>query len=695
MGFMHTFRSIFNIHDLNKIKLTEPQSKLVRVMNKKKNIILLSPCGSGKTEASYLLTKRWDRKTTYVLPMKTLATSIQQRLNTYESSLESGKEWSIQHSSISNDPFLDSYYSVTTIDQVLSGYLGIGRQAFIRGKNVLQSNFIFDEIQLLETNKTLKTLFGMLDSIHENGNQFMIMTATMPTYLMEFMSHRYNAEIIEVKNPVIENRQVTVSYEESLDYTSIESLKEKQIIICNTQKEQIELYTQIQDKSRVILLNNKLQQKDRERVEADVFKYFGKGSLSNDKILISTQIIEAGMDISATNVYSSLCSIDSLIQREGRVARWGGNGCLTVFSGHYQGIYDEEVVLATKEKLLANQGICFSWQLQKQWVNEIMNSYYEQFITERSLKKHKRAMKNGSRNDLIRAIQNVNLIVDNEVSQDSFLKESISISLSSLQKLAKSNVLYRLSNGISGSIEEVHPHSVRIGDSLVIRGLNSFYDACGFRIEDGLNCLSFSENQEEVEKQKYEDYIEESWIEHSKEIKEVMKITLIRDGVIQKENEIERYSLIAGIHDLGKLTTTWQKYIGYEDIPLAHMPFQPRKVGLIRGVKHNIISSLSVKPVVNKLEFNLILQHHGRFMPSGSIHRVNSYQLIKETPCLLRELGWSEKVIMKADSGEIVDANLLTPGDDDWPLFVYLLGTLMQSDIQSIKNVKHRKTHLF
>ncbi|MFE8095506.1 CRISPR-associated helicase Cas3', partial [Bacillus toyonensis] len=316
MGFMHTFRRIFNIHDLNKIKLTEPQSKLVRVMNKKKNIILLSPCGSGKTEASYLLTKRWDRKTTYVLPMKTLATSIQQRLNTYESSLESGKEWSIQHSSISNDPFLDSYYSVTTIDQVLSGYLGIGRQAFIRGKNVLQSNFIFDEIQLLETNKTLKTLFGMLDSIHENGNQFMIMTATMPTYLMEFMSHRYNAEIIEVKNPVIENRQVTVSYEESLDYTSIESLKEKQIIICNTQKEQIELYTHIQDKSRVILLNNKLQQKDRERVEADVFKYFGKGSLSNDKILISTQIIEAGMDISATNVYSSLCSIDSLIQRE-------------------------------------------------------------------------------------------------------------------------------------------------------------------------------------------------------------------------------------------------------------------------------------------------------------------------------------------------------------------------------------------
>ncbi|MFE8096217.1 HD domain-containing protein, partial [Bacillus toyonensis] len=166
----------------------------------------------------------------------------------------------------------------------------------------------------------------------------------------------------------------------------------------------------------------------------------------------------------------------------------------------------------------------------------------------------------------------------------------------------------------------------------------------------------------------------------------------IRDGVIQKENEIERYSLIAGIHDLGKLTTAWQKYIGYEDIPLAHMPFQPRKVGLIRGVKHNIVSALSVKPVVNKLEFNLILQHHGRFMPSGSIQRVNSYQLIKETPCLLRELGWTEKVITKADSGEIVDANLLTPGDDDWPLFVYLLGTLMQSDIQSIKNVKHRKT---
>ncbi|MFJ8531211.1 CRISPR-associated helicase Cas3' [Bacillus sp. NPDC094106] len=695
MGFMHTFRNIFNSYNLNDIKLTEPQSKLLRVMNKRKNIILLSPCGSGKTEASYLLTKQWNKKTTYVLPMKTLATSIQRRLNTYESSLASGEKWSIQHSSASEDMFLDSHYAVTTIDQVLSGYLGIGRQSFIRGKNLMRSNFIFDEIQLLETNKTLKTLLCMLDSIHGNGNQFMIMTATMPKYLMEFMANRYDAEIIEVENPVIKNRNIYISYQESIASETIESFSEKQIIICNTQKEQIEVYEKIIDKDRVILLNNKLQQKDRECAEEAVMKYFGKGSLPNDKILISTQIIEAGMDISASKVYSSLCSVDSLIQREGRVARWGGDGYLTVFSGHYKGIYDEEVVVATKNKLLANQGICFSWQLQKQWVDEIMSPYYKQFITEKSLMKHKRAMKKGSRNDLIRAIQNVNLIVDNEVSEDSFFKESISISLSSLQKLAKTNKLYRLSGGNLGILEEIHFHSVRIGDTLVIQGSDSFYDSCGFRIEDGRNCISFEDNQRKKESFKYEDYIEETWIEHSAEIIRVMKTTLTRDGVVQKRKEIQRYSLIAGLHDLGKLTTAWQKYIGSDGTPLAHMPFQPRKVGLIRGIKHNVVSALAVRHNVSKLEFNLILQHHGRFMPSGSIHRINSFQLIEDAPQLLKEIGWEENIIIQANSGEITDAHLLTPGDNDWPLFVYLLGTLIQSDIQSIKNVKHRKAHSF
>ncbi|WP_144537247.1 CRISPR-associated helicase Cas3' [Bacillus thuringiensis] len=695
MGFMHTFRNIFNPNNLSDIKLTEPQSKLLRVMNKRKNIILLSPCGSGKTEASYLLTKKWNKKTTYVLPMKTLATAIQTRLNMYESSLESGAKWSIQHSSASEDTFLDSDYSVTTIDQVLSGYLGIGRQSFIRGKNVMKSNFIFDEIQLLETNKTLKTLLCMLDSIHGNGNQFIIMTATMPKYLMEFMANRYNAEIIEVEKPVIQNRNVYISYQESVGYETIESFNEKQIIICNTQKEQIEVYEKIANKDRVILLNNKLQHKDREFAEEAVMKYFGKSSTPNNKILISTQIIEAGMDISAPKVYSSLCSIDSLIQREGRVARWGGNGYLTVFSGHYKGIYDEEVVVKTKNKLLSNQGICFSWQLQKQWVDEIMSPYYKQFINEKSLMKHKRAMKKGSRNDLIRAIQNVNLIVDNEVTENSFLKESISISLTSLQKLAKTNKLYRLSGGTFGIVEEINCHSVKIGDTLVIQGFNSFYDSCGFRIEDGLNCISFEESQKKKENLKYEDYIEETWIEHSSEIKKVMKTTLTKDRFIQKRKDIERYSIIAGLHDLGKLTTVWQRYIGSKGTPLAHMPFQPRKFGLIRGVKHNIVSALALRDNISKLEFNLILQHHGRFMPSGSIHRINSYQLIETAPQLLKEIGWKENIVIQSNSGEITDAHLLTPGDNEWPLFVYLLGTLMQSDIQSIQNVKHRKAHLF
>ncbi|WP_408606985.1 hypothetical protein [Anaeromicrobium sediminis] len=65
--------------------------------------------------------------------------------------------------------------------------------------------------------------------------------------------------------------------------------KEKQIIICNTQSQQEEVYNQIVDKSPCIILNSKFTATDRARFEKEALDYFGKDSKNKvyNKILIS------------------------------------------------------------------------------------------------------------------------------------------------------------------------------------------------------------------------------------------------------------------------------------------------------------------------------------------------------------------------------------------------------------------------
>ena len=176
------YKEIFN--KLGFSKLTEVQSKIENV---NKNILILSSCGSGKTEASFFKMLEQGNKTILVEPMKILADGLHNRLNKYNKKLGLN-EVSINYSNNEEDKFLQNKYSVTTIDQVLSGYLMLGKQSAIRGKNVLTSNLIFDEVQLFDTSTMLLTTINMLDELNKLGRKFIIMTATMRDYLISFLN---------------------------------------------------------------------------------------------------------------------------------------------------------------------------------------------------------------------------------------------------------------------------------------------------------------------------------------------------------------------------------------------------------------------------------------------------------------------------------------------------------------------------
>lgn len=543
-------------------KLTEVQRK---ILNKNKNILILSSCGSGKTEASYFNLLN-DGKIIFVQPMKTLANSIEKRLNEYNSRLGLSNV-SIQHSANQEDMFLQNKYSVTTIDQVLSGYLALGRQAFMRGKNILCSNLIFDEVQLFDADSMLLTTINMLDEINKLGNRFIIMTATMPQYLIDFLKERYDMDII-ITTEERKDRVVKINYIEELDYDKINRYKGKQIIVCNTVNRLIEVYQNI-NTERVVVLHSKFTSEDREIKEKEVVKYFGKDSKDNDKILLTTQIVEAGMDISCDILYSELCSIDSLVQRDGRCCRWGGNGNVIVFNNN-DVVYDIDVVNNTKNKLKNNNNLIFDWETQKKWINDILNPYYKSKITTKTLKKNKLNFKFCKRDLLIRSVQNVNVIVSNNFTREDFNRQSISISLSMLKKLSKNNELYIVKKN---KVEKVNYNSVDIGDTVLIEGNDCIYDELGFRINEGANCSLFKMNHK-TNKKNYQDYIEESWLDHAESVKDLFSYKLRMDKFnTYIIDNIKKIAFYGGLHDIGKLDKEWQKKCNSPTIPLAHFPF--------------------------------------------------------------------------------------------------------------------------
>lgn len=678
-------RKLFNVTD---VQLTEVQEKISNIPANK-NVLILSSCGSGKTEASYYYSLKWGSRVIYALPQRTLATSIYERLKGYNDTLGYEENWTIQHSVLQEDRFLSNKYVVTTVDQVLAGYLGIGVQALIKGRNVVRSNFIFDEIQLFEPNKTLKTTIQMLDALYQRENQFIIMTATMPSYLIKFLSERYQMEVIVTKRPSVEDRKVTIRYQEKLDIAMVNDYQQKQIIICNTQREQIEIYKKIVDQSRCILLNSKLLASDRERVESELAVYFGKNSEENDKILISTQVVEAGMDISASRMYSSISSIDSLIQRDGRVCRWGGEGEIICFLGYYEGIYDEEVVLKTKELLEQNQGISFTWDIQKQWINEVLDPYYTKYVNMREIKKQRPRLKNGNRDELIRGIENVNVIVDYNPSVESARKESVSIHISNMKKIAKWNAVYRFEKN---DITVVRESDINVGDTLIIKGTNCSYDKCGFRIEEGQTCLEFPESSKKRESKVYTDYKEESWLLHSTTVRNIMnkKLEQERFSSYVQTNK-DKIAEIAGLHDIGKLDSIWQGplWANATTMPLAHFPFRKGNSLIFKDRNHAVISAHLLKPYTDRIQMNMVLQHHKRYISDGTCVHLKEYELDPRYKRCLKEYGFLNPLKEKDKNRDLTyDNDVMHPADVDWVEFLYLVGTLMESDIEAIQVVQ-------
>lgn len=325
----------------------------------KKHTIVIAPTGSGKTN---FLMKRCRGRIFYTLPyqasinfmvMRFIAELKQQNLDIralhgssnvidFDEIVENIKDVfnndtasaDILNAVISMQNKIGASIKVTTPHQLLNIALGLrGYEASLI--DIAGQDIILDEIHTY-TPSFFVYIVNLIKVLKRYNVRIHIGTATAPTLMINKLK-----EILETNEDgsIDDNIQyVTLSTKEldSFDRHIIKVVSEddqhkiikehidknhKILCVFNTIKGAQKFYRDVIDKYPTIdtaLIHSKYKRKDRNRLEHKVMEF---NNSDRACILVSTQVIEVSLDISFDTMITEPATIDSLIQRFGRVHR--------------------------------------------------------------------------------------------------------------------------------------------------------------------------------------------------------------------------------------------------------------------------------------------------------------------------------------------------------------------------------------
>ena len=340
---------------------------------KGKNTILIGSTGIGKTEFAFL----WGagKKMIFALPMRTMTDQIYKRACSIFNSSEEGNKVGLLHSSAAA-ALANSISKQTEMETAdIETHIGLSRSMsypviVCTGDQILNislkyptyekimstlgySNLIIDEIQAYSP-ETSAIIVKTIQETVQLGGKFLLMTATLPVYIKKEIIERTGlneSQIIpiyskqglnDIKKNKIRLIKIADDNDDKIREIFLAEIKrifaenpEKKILITiNTVKQAQAIFRELmnddkflaksslqKEKENLMLLHSRFIGKDR---EAKVNIITGKkevAKIPDIKLLVSTQIIEASVDIDFDILISELAPLDSLIQRMGRANR--------------------------------------------------------------------------------------------------------------------------------------------------------------------------------------------------------------------------------------------------------------------------------------------------------------------------------------------------------------------------------------
>jgi CRISPR-associated endonuclease/helicase Cas3 len=358
---------------LNKLRTSirlESVEKLTKILDTNKRVFTLTaPTGAGKTFTLLALAneiqKRGDYGIVYALPFLSITDQVQNILQKlkigylpissksqnkkaekaykiYEQSPTPENLEAILQSSFAEEIF-DHPFIVTTFVQIFETLVSNHNSVLLKLPNFAKRIFLIDEIQVLPPR--LYVFFAALIEAfcRKNDSYAILATATMPKFVFPqkgnvipnekrpdilFKDYTKN-QPIDLCDPlkyffqdVFNRYKITLINEDKFTIKElaqhVRSQEKSCLIILNTIGDTKLLFNELCDEKNIILLNTHFIPVDRTNKIRKVTEILAK---NKKVVLISTQLIEAGVDIDFPIIYRDLCPLPNLIQSAGRCNR--------------------------------------------------------------------------------------------------------------------------------------------------------------------------------------------------------------------------------------------------------------------------------------------------------------------------------------------------------------------------------------
>ena len=370
--------------------------------HKDESLVVVAPTGSGKTEAALLWLN--GEKGFYTLPLKVSSNAIYNRVRekySYEdvallhsdSMAKYLKEYKQEEAGICEKydraKMLSQPLTVCTVDQLFKFvYRALGTEIF--AATLKYSKLIIDEIQAYEPRVIATIVYG-LSIIQKMGGKFAIITATFSPVLQYFMKEcglEYSFEDFtsDVEEKEINSRHRVKIHDSKIDKSVYNEILEqgkhkKVLVICNTVLEAQRLYKELKGEN-VWLLHSRYLRRDRALLEKNIMEFS-----ESDKtgVWITTQIVEASLDIDFDVLYTEMSTADSLLQRMGRCNRKGrycpSEANIHVYASEngvgknsvYENDLYERALECLKKHLEAHKGKPFTEKMKTDYMNKVYN----------------------------------------------------------------------------------------------------------------------------------------------------------------------------------------------------------------------------------------------------------------------------------------------------------------------------------
>ncbi|ASJ02833.1 CRISPR-associated helicase Cas3 [Thermococcus profundus] len=346
-------------------------------------LVLQAPTGYGKTLLSFALAVHslWDAsifdRVIHVLPMRSIIEDIQK-------TAEEAFGFSRTKMMGSSGEFLHLFpLNITTADTFTWDLLKLNTKKrhrikaglefgydYLTQASILTSLIIFDEAHFLLEDESMVTAFlSVIEFLTSQKVPIVVMTATLSE------AHRRIFEKYAKKNgydfrvlspqeddPFIERelkKEVDIEFKQGNPLDFIEPGKRNAIIV-NSVKRAVELFNKAKndpyiwpESEGIMLIHGRMTPSHKRELVRRLREWIKDGNF----LLIGTQAVEAGVDFSVDTMVTDRAPINSLLQRFGRVARYGSEmkAKIVVLEDAPCGPYPEDKVEKTVKLMKESQ----------------------------------------------------------------------------------------------------------------------------------------------------------------------------------------------------------------------------------------------------------------------------------------------------------------------------------------------------